>query len=268
MVKKLVKHEFNYYFKTLIIFLPIMLLIGLSVRVLSLFESDFVGYKITYASSVLLLYFSSIAVIMYVSVLSLVRFYKNMYSKEGYLTFSLPVSTFQLIISKLIGSVCCTLITSLVVELSWIISGIISFEVSEEVIILFNDFISSINIVHLVLYCFELILIEFVAVIYSHILIYTCITIGQTAKKNRILLAVGAYFIYNILIQVVATVFTIVVTVFGLAGAFDFIAYFIAENPYTFFHVFFGGIILLYSGLTVLGYYIIQRIINNKLNLE
>lgn len=268
MVKKLIKHELFYYLRTLIIFLPIMLLIGLSVKVLSIFESDFIGYQIAYFSSVGLLYFASIAVSLYTLVLSLVRFYKNMYSQEGYLTFSLPASTFQLVFSKLVGSVCCTLLTSIVISISWLISGFFEIEIMQELITIYDDLFSLINGVHLVLFIIELFILEIVIIVYSNILIYTCITIGQTAKKNRILLAIGAYFIYYVAIQVVVTVFMIVVAIFGLTGAFYWVGVFIENNPYTFFHMLFIGIIIIYSGLTCLGYYIIQRIINNKLNLE
>ena len=268
MVKKLIKHELIYYLRTLIIFLPIMLLIGLSVRILSFFETDFIGYKIAYFSSIGLLYVATMTVSLYVLVFSLVRFYKNMYSQEGYLTFSLPASTFQLIFSKLVGSVCSSLITSFVIYLSWVISGVFGIEGVKEISAIFDELFSLINGFHLVLYIIELFVLEIVIIVYSNILIYTCITVGQTAKKNRILLAIGAYFVYYVAIQFIVTIFMIVVAIFGLAGAFNWVGVFIENNPYTFFHILFIIIILVYSGLTCLGYYIIQRIINNKLNLE
>ena len=40
MVKKLIKHEFIYYLRTLAIFLPVMLAMGLSTLIVQLFKND------------------------------------------------------------------------------------------------------------------------------------------------------------------------------------------------------------------------------------
>ena len=92
MVKKLLKHEFIYYFRTFALFLPIVLVIAAMTRVFRLFEnSDSVIASIAVGSSALMLFVACWALLVLSVIVAVVRFYKNMYSAEGYLTFTLPV---------------------------------------------------------------------------------------------------------------------------------------------------------------------------------
>ena len=269
MVKKLIKHEFHYYFRTLIIFLPILLVIGLFVRIFSLFNTDFIGYQIIAASSFFLLYLATIAMVIFVEILAIVRFYKNMFSSEGYLTFSLPVTTFQLIFAKLVGSLVSLCLTYIVIEISWLIAGTTYLEIDiGEISFALGELLELLNGVHLVLYGLELFVITILSPICSMLIIYACITIGQTARKNRILLAVGAYFIFYIITQVILTFLMVLTAILGVAGALNWIGDFIINYPYLFFHLLFIIIIVILCGMIVLSYYIIQKIINTKLNLE
>ena len=269
MVKKLIKHEFHYYFRTLIIFLPIILVIGLFVRIFSLFDHNFIGYKIIISSSFLLLYFSSLAIFLFVEILSIVRFYKNMYSSEGYLTFSLPVNTFQLIFSKLVGSIVSLYITSIVVDLAGMIAGtnFLNIDLSE-IALDISELLEVLNGGHLFLYSLELIVFAFLVQICNLLIIYACITIGQTAKKNRILFSVGAYFVYYIITQVILTFLMVLITILGSFGALNWIGDFLISYPYLFFHILFIVLIVITCGMIVLSYYIIHKIINTRLNLE
>ena len=63
-------------------------------------------------------------------------------------------------------------------------------------------------------------------------LYYACISIGQTAKKNRILLAIGVYYIYTIIVQVISTVFSVVFSLLSVSGVLDSLLIRISENPF------------------------------------
>ena len=95
MVKKLLKQEYKYYIRTLIFILPAVLLLGISVRILQFFETDHYVYWLLFGGAFLIFTVGSCAALIATEVLAVVRFYKNMYSSEGYLTFTLPVSTHQ-----------------------------------------------------------------------------------------------------------------------------------------------------------------------------
>ena len=92
MVKKLFKHEFVYYLRSLLIYLPVVLVIGGLSRLMVCFESESGIYSLLLGSTLLMLYFGTLACVIITFILSIVRFYKNMFSAEGYLTLTLPVS--------------------------------------------------------------------------------------------------------------------------------------------------------------------------------
>ena len=79
MVRKLFKHEFIFYLRTL---LPVqIILICLSVlnRTVQLFENNSVGYKIVFISSLIALIMGMVASVVLTTVIIVTRFYKNMF---------------------------------------------------------------------------------------------------------------------------------------------------------------------------------------------
>ena len=271
MVKKLLKQEYNYYIRTLVFILPVVLLLGISNRFVQLFEFDHSIYYMIYGLSVMLLFVASIAAIIATEVLAIVRFYKNMYSAEGYLTFTLPVSNHQHIISKLIAHIVSMTATVIVVAVAWLIafSGVDAFaEIFPELAELFKQIYSGEFIWDAIFITLEIIVIYVFSAISSPLLYYACISIGQLAKKNRILLAIAAYYIYNMIVQVLATIFGIFIVILGTLGVFESLAPIIENNPIAVIHVILCASIVLFAGLAALFYYINIRIMNNKLNLE
>lgn len=267
MVKKLIKHEFIYYIRTLAIFLPILLVFGIMTRILQIFENPSSHYLIVFVSSMIMLYISSFVCLFFTFILSIVRFYKNLYTSEGYLTYTLPISNSQHIFVKLIVSVSCYVISIFTVIITWVIAGSGFEDIWNSLGSLISGLYTNYNGFHITLYIIEIIICLLVALIYSHLLFYTCITIGQTAKKNRILVAVGAYFAYYMITQILGTIFLIFITLFNF-DIFIYISDFILSYPYASLHILFLGIILIYGGLGTLFYYITLKIMNKKLNLE
>ncbi len=93
MVRKLIKYDFSSYLKLL---LPVQLiLLGIAAlnRIIQLFEDgSSTVYNIVFGSSVFLYVVSIIIAIVLTFVVSIVRFYQGMYSNEGYLSHTLPVT--------------------------------------------------------------------------------------------------------------------------------------------------------------------------------
>ena len=65
-----------------------------------------------------------LAIIIMTCVLSVTRFYKNLLGAEGYLMFSLPVSTAEHIVSKVISVLIWTALSSAVSLLSFILTAL------------------------------------------------------------------------------------------------------------------------------------------------
>ena len=107
MLKKLIKYEWK---DTRRLLLPINLaiivltLVGCAMLSTSIFDSK---ESLIFSIPLLLLYVLSIMAFSSVTIIYIyVRFYKNLYTAEGYLMHTLPVTPMQLFHSKLIV-VCC-----------------------------------------------------------------------------------------------------------------------------------------------------------------
>ena len=216
---------------------------------------------------------ASYAALIVTFILCIVRFYKNLFSNEGYLSFTLPVSTNQHLFTKLFSAVVCSVIVFLSVIAATLItvSGDILNEAVKAGVYLLKNLIAVLpkgGTMHLVLYVIEFIVIMLLSVISSYLLYYCFIAIGQTAKKNRILLSVGCYFVYSAAIQILSTIFSIVMTIAEPYIPYAAIERFVDAHPFAFFHIIFIALIIWSIILTAVFYFVVQRIISRKLNLE
>lgn len=118
MVKKLFKHEYLAYARVMSLIYIILLTIAAATRVIFIFESDTVAYDIVSTISVITYCVSVFAALGFSYVMGVVRFYKNLFTSEGYLSFTLPVTASQHIAVKLITAVSMNLLTWVMVLLS------------------------------------------------------------------------------------------------------------------------------------------------------
>lgn len=270
MVKKLLKHELIYYARIFVLFIPIVLVISAVTRFFFGFESENYLVRIAFGGSVLMLFMACFALMILSTVVSVVRFYKNMYSSEGYLTFALPVTNAQHIFVKLLGSVICsaacllTVVLSVIIVLSGEPLAQLFAELKEELSFIFPGA----QAIHLVLLTVEFLIVTVLGSVLNTLLYYACITVGQTAKKNRILLAVGAYFIYYIATQIVTTVITIIVTVLSITGLFNNLIEWATNHVVAISHIYLLAIIIIASVMSAAFWLVTQWIMTKKLNLE
>ena len=214
MVKKLIKYDFASYLRLL---LPVQLiLMGIAAlnRIIQIFEdTDSTVYNIIFTSSVVL-YVIAIAVCLILTmIVAIVRFYQGMYSNEGYLNHTLPVTPTQHILSKLIVSTVFMLGSALAVFISLCIAtfGEFNIELFKAGFFLLGKVYEACH-GHLILYIIEIILYILIAGITGLLMLYFCISVGQLAKKKKILLAFGVFFGLYFLGQVFSTVVIIFVT--------------------------------------------------------
>lgn len=114
MLKKLLKQEWKASAKVL---LPInLIIVGFTIIGCILLSTPLFQSKRTLPLAVFLLMFyvlSLLALCLVVSIYVLVRFYKNLFTAEGYLMFTLPATSDQLLHSKLLIGLLWTIINSL-----------------------------------------------------------------------------------------------------------------------------------------------------------
>ena len=270
MVKKLLKHEYIYYIRTFGLFLPIVLVIGVFTRVARCFDQSSVINRIMISSSTVMLVVSCAAVLILSAVIGIVRFYKNMYTSEGYLTFTLPVTNTAHIFVKLLAAVTFQAACIVVVAAAGAIalSGQALADVWNGFAKVMTAIFRGVGTGHAIGFIVEWVILVILSAVTNMLLFYACITVGQTAKKNRIIKAIGAYFVYYVVTQVVSTVFTIIMAFLDLTGDLLGIVQWIVYRPMAAAHTGFIGMILLTAGQAVLFWFVTHRIMTTKLNLE
>lgn len=273
MVKKLFKHEYHFYLRIMAIVYAILLTMSVATRLIMTFESDTQAYEIISGLTLFTYVVSILATFGFAFVLSIVRFYKNMFTAEGYLTNTLPVTAGQHIAVKAITAVSFTWLSAIMVILSVLIA--LPSELLREIFAGFQYVGEGFQqlddptiAAHLIALVAEYFLILVIAPFSGLLLYYSCISIGQLFKKNRILAAVGVYFAYYILAQIFTTIVTINLAFVATSGYFYDIIMWIGEHPVAFMHIMMWAMIVL-SAIFVLAEYFLNRwIITKKLNLE
>ena len=243
MLGKLFKYENKSVSKLLtpltlaVIILPILGALILKMQYIfgDKFEDGSIVSSIFSLASGIMIFFIVIATISacFISLFILMqRYYKNLFSDEGYLTFTLPVKTGSIILSKLFTAV----IWSVIVAVCTII-GVITFAffgtsasfVNHEVIDGFCKAFKQIFEFYFtgsavqIIYLIELLISIIVSLFTNILLMYLAITIGcQIAKKHKVLASIGMYFVISSVVSVLSTIIQVITTT-TLYGGFDFI---------------------------------------------
>jgi hypothetical protein len=269
MVKKLFKHEFLAYARVMGIVYAILLTMATANRIIQIFEADTIAYNVISVFSGITYGVSVAAAFGFSFVLGIIRFYRNLFTCEGYLSFTLPVTPRQHISVKVITAVSMNILTFVVILLS--VCVVAAGEMLKEILIAARYLLGKLYELvgsHMITVGLEFVLLTLIASFSGILLYYTFIAIGQLFKKNRILAAVGVYFAYYVLTQIVSTVFTIVITILGETGALEPVGIWIADHFAATVHIGMWGMIVLTSLFAAVEFFMIKRIITRKLNLE
>ncbi len=197
------KYELQASAKTFLPLYGVLLLFAIVNRLLFNFSfGTLQGIAITIYSGLM------VAIAVLTIIVSIQRFYKTLLTEEGYLMFTLPVKTWQLVISRLFTA------------MIWVIgSGIVSL--GSILIInaradMYESFITvwrlvneqaSIQGVNIYLLGAEGSALLFLGMISSILLIYTAIAIGHLFQQRQVLASFGAYMGIIIVIQTIMRLF-------------------------------------------------------------
>lgn len=266
MVRKLIKYDFQSYLRLL---LPAQLvLIGIAAlnRIVQLFEDTGSSiYNITFASSAALYGIGIVALWLLTIIVALVRFYQGMYSREGYLSHTLPVTPSQHILSKLFTYVIFSLgaLLAIFVSLCVITLGEVNIELFKAFLYLMREFFRYFQ-VNGALYIIEFLLLSVASVMAEMLMLYMCISIGQLAKK-KILLSVGVFFGLYVIGQIISTILIIIGTL--NAEALSELYQTIEKHPVPFLHILLCGWLVVQAALGLIFFFISKHIMEKKLNL-
>ncbi|NLL01033.1 MAG: hypothetical protein GX271_10275 [Clostridiales bacterium] len=212
MLGKLIKHETN---ATGRLFLPmyfIILVLSLLNRILTSIDIYSDTLNIVLGFSIAAYVISIIATIVVTFVIMIIRFYKNLMSDEGYLMFTLPVKSSQLINSKLIVSLLWNIVSVLVVMVSLLI-----FFGSSESMRFVNEIIDkTITMLKLnfgskyILIIVEFMIMILISMFQQILLIYVSIAIGHLFNGHKVLGSFLSYIGINVIAQIIVTLILVV----------------------------------------------------------
>lgn len=275
MVKKLFKYEIIYYLRTLMPFELVLLGMSLLIRISQFFEGEEKIYGIMNGFSIFGYVMAIIVCFVLLFIVSITRFYKNLFKNEGYLMFTLPVTASEHLWVKVLTAILFGILTVINVAISIMVAtaGELCGEIFKAAAYLIKDAAAQIGTANLIFYIIEYVLLLMIASATGYMLYYACISVGQLARKNRVLAAVGVYFGYSAVMQLLSSILMTVFSAFFANTDFiDNIELIIGNLTQNQVYLLIHGVMLLAMAFSAVGfaiYFLVSKyVISNKLNLE
>ncbi len=257
MLGKLIKQEWKANIRILLPLYMILVCTTLITSLLAHWDNDFsnlitVLSTFSYGISLLLIAAGT-------TILLYVRFYKNLLTDEGYLMFTLPVNTSDLVLSKLIIS-CFLTIASVIATILSLLSLVYAsghYEtVKAGINYVWEELVreTGLNTPLLITIAAVLVLLSVVS---SIVLVYFAIALGQLFTGHRI---IGAFVSYGAIYVVMEILLFALMMVFMLINVPEYID----ELDIS---LFLGMTIFIFI-LTAVGYLGTVNVLKKKLNLE
>ena len=278
MLRKLLKYDFKSIIKIwFILSLSIVAFsvpVGYAMKIATEPREIPIGLEILSTLGTIILFLGLIAYVLITGILIFKRFYKNFFTDEGYLTFTLPSNRNQLLFSKvLFGSISYSATIMVAFVALYILlrisigEALITINDWKELVSILNEGLrlgTGVSVLYIITVLFLIIVIFILANCVSVIFLYLCITIASIiTKKNKVLTAIGIYYLTNSVLSFVLMMFSL----FGISG----ISYWIQDLTDTqeaWFILLSPLLIGLFLALIVVGLYlIIYRLLDKKLNL-
>ena len=194
---------------------------------------------------------------------SIWRFYRSRFTDEGYLTFTLPVSTHQNLLSSMVNSAVCVVLVALTAMVSLVgmltlgLSGMKEFWTE-----LWNAFPRLLEMLRQAFGAEELKMLGLmllnlaVSLVGGLVILMLAVTIGSMiAQKHKLLAAVGTYFGITIVLSFVESALMV-----GIVNS--------ADTGPAIGSGFFGSTVILSLAFAVGGYFLMYWLIEKKLNLN
>lgn len=228
MLKKLLKYDlksiFKYWWIAAIVSIGLSIAGGLAISITASDKDVPAFISVLVVFSILFAIIGIFAFPILTYILAYVRYYKNFFTDEGYLTFTLPVKRSQLLNSKLISNLLVMFCSGIVIfaDIFILIALGVGNEFYNEVIVpiadAFKQLFSSIgtsDCIYLCLMILAAIAILILITVFSTLMIFACITFAAViTKKAKVIAAIGIYYVANWVI----TGFMQLVYIFGITS--------------------------------------------------
>lgn len=260
MLGKLLKHEFRATGRIMLPLYLVCIVISATIRISEQFKGSM---KLVQSFLTLIYTFVLIAVVLSTFFIMIYRFWKNLLGEEGYLSFTLPVTATQHIVSKVI-------VTGI-----WSVLGTVVFFISLFIMIadastlqmvnkIWDNIVQSFAGVDTTELKILLIVCLVLQVFIQPLYFYAAMAVGQLVNKYRSILSIGAYLFLSMISSVISSVYLVIVGGNGMINEQAVNAEQITS--YTSITLF-GSII----NLVIMGtfcFFITKYILTKKLNLQ
>lgn len=258
MLKKLLKHEWIATGRMYGIFFLVLAVVTLVTKLIGLIQIDSWVFS-TIKGMITGIYVVTLLGVWFCSIgYAVVRFYKNMVSSEGYLTFTLPAKVEQLVTAKFLVAFVWQMVTIFALILSLCVIFLVGKVSLGEIADVWQAMIGEVGGGFIPAF----LLLLAVNMAYQLVIYYLSIAIGQLFTGNKI---VGAVVGYCVIYFVVQALLIVIFMVAGLIGGF--------ANIDAMFNTV-DGIPLLFvltslpsAVLGVIGYFVTCKLLKKKLNL-
>lgn len=261
----LIKYEFKAVGRLMLplygAFLAATLLFGIALFSL-LDRSGFFGSLIVGLSG--FAYFAlAVAVVVFTAIILIQRYHKSLLGNEGYLYFTLPVSTNAHIANKTISAAIWLTLGVIVGGISILILSLFAVTPAELMTEIrsgfmeITDFEGGVKVVLIILEC---LIFALVALGEKALKIYAAISVGHQWSKHRLLGAIGAWMGFTIIEAIIAGLLQKIAPMDSIFG--------VNMSPFTCMQVgmFFTFIVLAIT--TVIYWFINYRMLDRHLNLQ
>ena len=281
MLGKLLKHEWKAVWKIPVLLIGILLAAAMMAGFtfhLPIWDSEWVGLPLSGVMMIITFYVAIIGVSLGITIYFAVRYYKNMFTDEGYLTHTLPVTARQLLLNKTITMSVWNLLAMIAVVVSIFVFFVIMFlslapkdgsfaRELVEAVRRWPEALSSPYMDGFEGFCFGALFTVLAGAFSNTMMLIGAITLGQMVRKHRILGAVGAYFGFQIIIQILSTV-VFVPMMIKMADSAYYQNIYELQTPFPvltpFYFMVSGASLVVGIGL----YFMSEYLIRHKLELE
>ena len=293
MLGKLIKHDFKSLSRVLIptnlaiLAATIIMTIGIAINVKDGFNAAMQNgglglFRVITVLISVIMGLAIMAALFLVAFIIFQRFYKSFMSDEGYLTFTLPVTTSELLWSKLITAILWTLISSVVIFISVNIlvlfgtesHGFINTEAYRELSKMIHEAFATFG-GRLIWPIIEVILYMLVGTACSILHVYLALILGGVvSQKHKVLFAILFFFAISIVLTTLSSISQFYIApsmvntmeyngVWGPNEAVEAFNYVMsAAQPYYWFY-------LIFTLAISAAFFLLSRyFLKNKLNLE
>lgn len=204
MLGKVLKYDLKSMGKSLFPLYAGLLVLALVLKVISFITDSVSVFSFIY--NIMFVFFIILVIggLFYTFFVAIMRYYKNLYSDEGYLTHTLPVNSGNLLLSKVIASL-----------IFIVLSVIISF-ISVIIVLGFNDVVNVLNdgleffslcfdmsVFSIAMWAIFFLLLSYICYV---LMVYAGISLGNMHSKNKITFSV----IYTVVIYYITQIIGII----------------------------------------------------------